>query len=146
MKITVTFDGIKELLATLRLSEADIMTAALNCTKDPEKKTPEPVPVVIKTAAPAPAPAPASEPEPVPDPEPTQAPEAPAPAVDESYRLEVRKVLSKLNALARQAGSAEKPAQKIISAMGYERLTEVPLDRLTELMGKAKEALDGAAQ
>ena len=140
MKITVTFDGIKELLATLRLTEADIMTAALNCTKDPEKKTPEPVPVVIKAAAPAPAS------EPVPDPEPTPAPEAPAPAVDESYRLEVRKVLSKLNALARQAGSAEKPAQKIISAMGYERLTEVPLERLTELMNKAKEALDGAAQ
>ena len=138
MKITVTFDGIKELLATLRLTEADIMTAALNCTKDPEKKTPEPVPVVIKAAAPAS--------EPVPDPEPAQAPEASAPAVDESYRLEVRKVLSKLNALARQAGSAEKPAQKIISAMGYERLTEVPLERLTELMNKAKEALDGAAQ
>ena len=83
----------------------------------------------------------------------TEAEEAPAnvanvanvPEVNEDFRVEVRRVLAELNSIAKQNGGG-KPAQELIKGMGFQRLTDVPLDKLPELMTKAKEALDGAAQ
>lgn len=69
----------------------------------------------------------------------------PAPEVTEDFRVEVRRVLAELNANAKRNGGG-KPAQELIKGMGFQKLTDVPLDKLPELMTKAKEALDGAAQ
>ena len=70
---------------------------------------------------------------------------APAPEVDESYRLEVRRALSKLNAIAKQNGGG-KPAQELVKKLGFDKLSDVTLEKLPELMKMAKEALDGNAQ
>ena len=70
---------------------------------------------------------------------------APAPEVDESYRLEVRRALSKLNAIAKQNGGG-KPAQELVKKLGFDKLSDVTLEKLPELMQMAKEALDGSAQ
>ena len=70
---------------------------------------------------------------------------APAPEVDEKYRLEVRRVLSKLNAIAKQNGGG-KPAQELVKKLGFDKLSDVTPEKLPELMQMAKEALDGSAQ
>lgn len=70
---------------------------------------------------------------------------APAPEVDESYRLDVRRALSKLNAIAKQNGGG-KPAQELVKKLGFDKLSDVTLEKLPELMQMAKEALDGSAQ
>lgn len=70
---------------------------------------------------------------------------APAPEVDEKYRLEVRRALSKLNAIAKQNGGG-KPAQELVKKLGFDKLSDVTLEKLPELMKMAKEALDGSAQ
>ena len=80
-----------------------------------------------------------------PDPEPAPADTANAPEVDESYRLEVRRALSKLNAIAKQNGGG-KPAQELVKKLGFDKLSDVTLEKLPELMKMAKEALDGSAQ
>lgn len=66
---------------------------------------------------------------------------APAPEVDEKYRLEVRRALSKLNAIAKQNGGG-KPAQELVKKLGFNKLSDVTLEKLPELMKMAKEALD----
>lgn len=83
-----------------------------------------------------------AEPEPTPEPEPehVQGDEimpAPVPQVDESYRIEVRKTLAKLN---KQTG--ENTASKLIKGFGVDKLTEVALKDLPELMRQAEEALN----
>ena len=86
--------------------------------------------------------------EPAPDPEPAPADvanTANTPEVDESYRLEVRRALSKLNAIAKQNGGG-KPAQELVKKLGFDKLSDVTLEKLPELMKMAKEALDGSAQ
>lgn len=80
-----------------------------------------------------------------PDPEPAPADTANAPEVDESYRLEVRRALSKLNAIAKQNGGG-KPAQELVKKLGFDKLSDVTLEKLPELMKMAKEALDGSTQ
>ena len=69
----------------------------------------------------------------------------PVPEVDESYRLEVRRALSKLNAIAKQNGGG-KPAQELVKKLGFDKLSDVTLEKLPELMKMAKEALDGGTQ
>lgn len=66
-------------------------------------------------------------PEPKPEPEPDY----------ELLRVEVRSVLAELNKT-----HAGKPAQKLIADMGFKGLSDVPGDRLQELMDRAKEALN----
>lgn len=61
-----------------------------------------------------------------------------APAVDESFRLEVRKTLAKLNKIPGRKGAAV----ELIKQFGVSRLDEVALADLPALMQKAKEALD----
>ena len=83
-----------------------------------------------------------------PDPEPVSADvanTANTPEVDESYRLEVRRALSKLNAIAKQNGGG-KPAQELVKKLGFDKLSDVTLEKLPELMKMAKEALDGSTQ
>lgn len=57
----------------------------------------------------------------------------------EEDRVSVRKALAKLNKL-----TGKNVAREILEDMGYEKLTEVPLERLAELMEKAKEAYGNA--
>lgn len=61
---------------------------------------------------------------------------APAEPDYELLRLDVRKVLADLNKA--QSG---KPAQKLIKEMGFNGLSDVPGERLQELMDKAKEMM-----
>jgi hypothetical protein len=159
MKITVTFDSIQELLSVTNITPEEVMQAvmhsgrgAVDVTTAPAA-TPKAVPfeeAVDHAALNASAmktteiinKAEAKE-----EAEEKKAAPAPAPEkVDESYRVQVRQVLAELNAQARRAGDGKKPAQEIIHGMGFDKLTDVPLDRLPELMAKAKEATDGAAQ
>ena len=62
---------------------------------------------------------------------------APVPQVDESYRVEVRRVLAKLN-----KKTETNTATKLIRGFGVEKLTEVALKDLPELMRQAEEALN----
>lgn len=62
---------------------------------------------------------------------------APVPQVDESYRIEVRKTLAKLN-----KKTGENTASKLIKGLGVDRLTDVGLKDLPELMRQAEEALN----
>lgn len=64
---------------------------------------------------------------------------ASAPEIDESVRVEVRKMLATLNKM--QTGN---PAKKLIAATGYNRLTDVPLELLPDLKKAAEEALNNA--
>ena len=66
-------------------------------------------------------------------PEPEPAPEAPA--VTEDFRVEVRKAMAKLN---KQTG--QNTAKDLITAIGFTKLSEVPLELLPELMERVKEA------
>ena len=62
----------------------------------------------------------------------------PEPVVDyELLRLDVRSALAELNKT-----HAGKPAQKLIADMGFKGLSDVPGDRLQELMDRAKEAMN----
>ena len=70
--------------------------------------------------------------------EPASAPEKPQ-KIDESLRVEVRKMLATLNKM--QTGN---PAKQLIAATGYKRLTDVPLELLPDLKKKAEEALNNA--
>ena len=82
-------------------------------------------------------------PEPTPAPEPVEKVKgeeimpAPVPQVDESYRIEVRKTLAKLN-----KKTGENTASKLIKGFGVDKLTEVALKDLPELMRQAEEALN----
>lgn len=70
--------------------------------------------------------------------EPASAPET-RQKIDESLRVEVRKMLATLNKM--QTGN---PAKQLIAATGYKRLTDVPLELLPDLRKKAEEALNNA--
>lgn len=141
MKITVTFDSIEELLQTLNIKPEEVMLAVMHCGRGKVDVIPEQVSkaVPIKEAVDHAERSAAKEP----------AAKAAAPAeekveVDESFRVKVRHALAELNAQARRAGDGKKPAQDLIHSMGFDKLTDVPLDRLPELMEKAKEAADAA--
>jgi len=70
--------------------------------------------------------------------EPASAPEKPQ-KIDESLRVEVRKMLATLNKM--QTGN---PANQLIEKTGYKLLTDVPLELLPDLKKAAEEALNNA--
>lgn len=79
-----------------------------------------------------------ARPEVIPFPEPVEEPTLPEPETpDEDYRLKVRAKLAKLN---KQAGNNK--AKELIQGFGVERLTDVSLEDLPELMKRAEEALN----
>lgn len=121
MKITVTFDSLEEMYAHMRLNEGF-----------------EPIPVTLAAAE-----QPAQEPQGVPEGfQPEDNPpfdEKPAEAVTEDFRVEVRKILAKLN-----KATTKSTAGDLIESMGVStrKLSDVPLEDLPALMKKAKEAYD----
>lgn len=145
MKITLQFDGLEDLYGTLNeflgmdrdLSNASQKAVPFKDAVDHAEQTAKELNESAKTTAeiinraeakeaaekkakPAPAPAPEPEPE-----------------VDESYRVEVRKVLAALN-----KKTGENTASKLIKEFGVDKLTDVKLADLPALMAKAKEVRD----
>ena len=59
-------------------------------------------------------------------------------AITEDFRAQVRGILAKLN----KKTGVNTASQIISDVAGVGKLSEVPLDKLPELMDKAKEALD----
>ena len=120
MTITVTFDSMDEFIRHLRPMEG---------FEEPQPK-------------------PAPEPELVYDPHPDliaaaeehiqQLQEEATAELTEDYRVEVRKALAKLN---KQTG--ENTAKVLIGQVGYKKLSDVPLEKLPELMAKVEEAANG---
>lgn len=123
MKITITFDSLEEMYAHMRLNEGF-----------------EPIPVTLAAAE-----QPAQEPQEAPEgfqPEenpPFDEKQKPAEAVTEDFRVEVRKILAKLN-----KATTKSTAGDLIESMGVStrKLSDVPLEDLPALMKKAKEAYD----
>ena len=142
MKIVLTFDSFDEFqdqvngyaarLAGMKAKKTLVPLEAVaeSCKKLEEKLTaPEPEPVAVT-------------PENVPDPEPAPA-EVPAadekPDIDEkSYRLEVRRVLSKLNKMEGHKGEAV----ELIKTFGVSRMDDVALADLPALKKKAEEIIN----
>lgn len=134
MKITLQFDGLEDLYGTLNEflgMDRDLRNASQKAVpfKDAvdhaEQTAKEQNESAKKTTAKEEAekkakPAPAPEPE-----------------VDESYRVEVRKVLAALN-----KKTGENTASKLIKEFGVDKLTDVKLADLPALMAKAKEVRD----
>lgn len=135
MKITVTFDSLDEFFQALRPQEGfiepapekhDVMAdakatieklqaeAAQEATGAPEGFQPEDKPPF--------------------DEKPEESAEK---AVNEDYRVEVRKFLAKLNKM-----TGKNTASELIRSFGCEKLTEVALADLPALMEKAKEVYD----
>ena len=141
MKITMEFNGWEEMNAWLA-EQVNQILAQNGVTKKAKAHT-----TVDKAPKAEPAPAPAEYPDPDPaepeaDPAPAPAEEKkPAPAaVDESYRVEVRKALAALN--KKVPGN---PAKELIQKhCGVDKLSDAPLDTLQELMEAAMEALQSA--
>lgn len=135
MQIVLTFNSFEELQQELYRWTKATMTGKL----DP---APAKDPIVAETSAEAEKPQKVvqfekkAEPEIMP--EPTTAPEPnPAQEIDESYRVEVRKQLAKLN-----KKTGENTASKLIKGFGVDKLTEVALKDLPKLMRQAEEALN----
>ena len=137
MKIVVTFESWEE-LESFRSPKEVIYTAPLDMPTPfadvvrPVKEAVDNIKASLTetlnadtTAAITPEPKP--EPKPEPEPEPDY----------ELLRVEVRSVLAELNKT-----HAGKPAQKLIADMGFKGLSDVPGNRLQDLMDKAKEALN----
>lgn len=131
MQITVTFDSLEEMQKAVIDMAGQFGGKAIQ-QKPAEAKAPQ-----KKTEKPSPAP---EEPEE----DPMAAPfdeKKPAPAaVDESYRVEVRKALAALN--KKVPGN---PARDLIQKhCGVDKLSDAPLDTLQGLMEAAMEALQSA--
>ena len=142
MKIVLTFDSFDEFqdqvngyAARLAGMKAKKTLVPLEAVAESCKKLQE------KLTAPAPEPVAVTH-ENVPDPEPAPA-EAPAadekPDIDEkSYRLEVRRVLSKLNKMEGHKGEAV----ELIKTFGVSRMDDVALADLPALKKKAEEIIN----
>ena len=130
MKITCEFESYEEFTHFVKRQEAQEAPKASQTKKSasPAEKVEDDA--VVK---------PQQAPTPMPEPEPAAEPEtaAPAPQIDESYRVSVRKTLADLN---KKVGKNE--AKELISSFGVAKLTDVPLEELPALMAKAKEALN----
>lgn len=131
MNITVTFNSVDELLATLKLTTDDVLAATVGYEK-PKKK---------KTGAPAadPEPEPKTEPEPAPAPAEPEPEPAPAPTVEvtDEYKLKVRQALHELN-----KKTGKNTATELIKSFGVSKFTEMAPADLPALMAKAEEALN----
>lgn len=143
MKIKIEFDSLEEMLRHVNLA-GGITTTFTDFSpeeieriqKDREKQTAAKAPTETHESAP--------ERKPVKAKKDTQEAKAPEKATEgptesktptEEDRVSVRKALAKLNKL-----TGKNVAREILEDMGYDKLTEVPLERLAELMEKAKEA------
>ena len=133
MRITITFDGIPEMLRYINLDKADELVNAAKVYSDIPGNDPAPdqfVNVPVKAA----------EPKDEPEKKTKKQAEVPAPAtekIDESYRVKVRSVLSALN-----KKTGENTAKELIAEFNADKLTGVALDDLPALMAKAQEALN----
>jgi hypothetical protein len=143
MKIKIEFDSLEEMLRHVNLAGGITTTFTDFSPEEIERiqKARE-----AQTAAEAPVAEPADAPEQKPTKTKKDTPEAKAPekatesptegkTPTEEDRVSVRKALAKLNKL-----TGKNVAREILEDMGYDKLTEVPLERLAELMEKAKEA------
>lgn len=145
MKITVVYDSMEEFLrhtmvdgslkSTITHYSDEAMQAAREKQLDMDKLATETAKLPEAQEVPKQA---QEEPKEVKTEEPASAPEKPA-KIDESLRVEVRKMLATLNKM--QTGN---PAKKLIAATGYTRLTDVPLELLPDLKKAAEEALNNA--
>lgn len=127
MKITVTFDSMEEFIRHLRPMEG-----FEDDRPDPVAKAGERIEQLKAEAAQEAATVPEGF-------EPAEDPpfEEQAPAITEDFRVEVRKAMGDLN-----KKTGKNTAKKLIAEIGYTRLTDVPLEKLPELMDKVKEAAD----
>lgn len=121
MKITVTFDSMEEFIRHLRPMEGfedDRPDPVAKAEERIKQLKAEAIQEGFESAEDAPF-------------------EETAPAITEDFRVEVRKALAKLN---KQTG--KNSAKELITGIGYTKLTDVPLEKLPELMEKVKEAAD----
>lgn len=141
MKIKIEFDSLEEMLRHVNLA-GGITTTFTDFSpeeieriqKDLEKQTAAEEPTETNESAPERKPAKKDTPEAKAPEKATESPtEGKTPT--EEDRVSVRKALAKLNKL-----TGKNVAREILEDMGYDKLTEVPLERLAELMEKAKEA------
>lgn len=142
MKITVVYDSMEEFLrhtmvdgslrSTITHYSDEAMQAAREKELDIQKLAAETAKLPEAQEEPKMA---QEEAKPVKAEEPASAPEK----VDESVRVEVRKMLATLNKM--QTGN---PAKQLIEKTGYKRLTDVPLELLPDLKKAAEEALNNA--
>lgn len=145
MKITVVYDSMEEFLrhtmvdgslkSTITHYSDEAMQAARERELDIQKLTAETAKLPEAQEEPKMA---AEEAEEVKTEEHASAPEKPQ-KIDESVRVEVRKMLATLNKM--QTGN---PAKQLIAKTGYTRLTDVPLELLPDLKKQAEEALNNA--
>ena len=137
MKIQITFDSLEEFAAHIKYPEG-FEDPAIGARYDnyPEPSKFETAKAAVeKIAQEAEEDAPPFEPDKNP-PKAEKAEEKPAkaPTIDITA---VRKVLSELNA---KAGT--NVAGRILKAAGFKKLTEVPAEKLPEIMAAAKEQMD----
>ena len=134
MKITITFDTLEEFAAHIKYPEGFEDPAVTDAAPAPSKFE-EAKAATEKIAQEAQEEAPPLEPDKNPLKE-EKAEEKPAkvPTIDITA---VRKVLSELNA---KAGT--NVAGRILKAAGFKKLTEVPAEKLPEIMAAAKEQMD----
>lgn len=132
MKITITFDTLEEFAAHIKYPEGfedpAFTDAAPALSKFEEAKA-----ATEKIAQEAQEEVPPFEPDKNP-PKEAEEKAAKAPTIDITA---VRKVLSELNA---KAGT--NVAGRILKAAGFKKLTEVPAEKLPEIMAAAKEQMD----
>ena len=137
MKIQITFDSLEEFSAHIKYPEGfeDPAIGARYDNYPAPSKFEEAKAAVEKIAQEAQEEVPPFEPDKNP-PKEERAEEKPAkaPTIDITA---VRKVLSELNA---KAGT--NVAGRILKAAGYKKLTEVPTEKLPEIMAAAKEQMD----
>lgn len=129
MKITVTFEDLAEFMRYVALDGK----VTYHMERKPKEAPVEP------TEAPEPVPAPEVKNEPQPEEKTETAPQDAPVEVSEDFRVEVRKVLAKLN---KQAGGNK--AKELVQKHGADKLTNVPLAELPALMKEAEEALKNA--
>lgn len=129
MKIVVTFDSWEELesfrnpvksvpVGEIEVPVSPLLQPVVKAAEAVKEKLTETLNADTVAAV-------ASEPKPEPEPD------------YELLRVEVRSVLAELNKT-----HAGKPAQKLIADMGFKGLSDVPGNRLQDLMDRAKEALN----
>lgn len=126
MKITVTFNSLEELKDYLRIE-----SPSLGSVPRANQKAPAEVEKPTTTAEDHQS---TTQDQDLPW---NTAPEQETPKVTEDYRVEVRRVLARLN---KQVG--KNVAKDLIGAFGVNKLTEVALADLPALMDRAKEVLN----
>ena len=138
MKITVTFDSLDEMYAHMRLNAGfEPIPATLNSFEAAAEKTQALAAEDAQELQEAPEGFQPAENTPFDE----QPQETPAGAITEDFRVEVRKMLAKLN-----KSTGRNTAGKLIKEIGVSsgKLTDVPLETLPTVMEKAKEAYNAS--